>query len=83
MGGGGEGGLCTLSLFTCLSWKKGWGPLYLLCDSWALDPPPQWLLWSLDPLLLSIYSLSLSLVAVIGKGQLEIAIRERHRPYNL
>jgi hypothetical protein len=26
---GGEGG-CTLSLVTCLSWKKGWEPLHLL-----------------------------------------------------
>ncbi len=45
---GGKGG-CTLSLVTCLSWKKGWEPLYLLCSFWALDPPSWWLLWSLDP----------------------------------
>jgi hypothetical protein len=41
MGGGGEGegGLCTQMLITCPSWKKGWGHLHLLCDSWALDLP--------------------------------------------
>ncbi len=44
-GGGGEKGrrgVCTLSLITCPSWKKGWEPLHLLTYLGYLKDDSPW-----------------------------------------
>jgi hypothetical protein len=80
---GGRGSLPSLSLSPALPRKKGWGHLHLLCDFLGprfSSPMASWVPGSLAS---SVYFSLLSLVAVIGKGQLKIAIRRRDKPCHL